>query len=361
MTKKTDQNFVTSLRKEVNQYFQKNNISKTADLNMYVKCIFMLLVYLVPYLLMVFGFVDRSFFWLFWSIMGLGMAGVGMCIMHDGNHNAFSNNRTINKLMGLTLQTLGGTYKIWKIQHNQLHHKYPNMINHDPDVSPIKLLRFSPDSNYNKIYQFQFVYAWFLYGLMTFSFATIKEFKQLIEWVRSDIITKTQYKQLMLELICWKIVYYTFILAIPLITLNISFLQWFGLFFLMHFIAGFLLAIVFQTAHIIPECQHLKYSKKLDLNSWAINQLLTTSNYSPNNKVLSWMIGGLNYQIEHHLFPGICHVHYANIADIVKRKAIEYDLPYNCKKTFFQAIFAHAKMLYYLGRPDNFLTNYHNK
>ena len=345
-----DIDFVTCLRLEVNKYFAQNNIKKTANLNMYLKCVLMLSIYIVPYCLMVLGVVHSSLFWLCWLIMGIGMAGVGMCIMHDGNHNSFSKNRNINKIMGFTLQLLGGTYKNWKIQHNQLHHKYPNMINHDPDVSPIKLLRFSPDSDYKSIYRFQFIYAWFLYGLMTFSFATIKEFKQLIEWSRNEIISVTQFRQLMLELIAWKIMYYCFILLIPILVLNISFLEWFSLFFLMHFVAGFLLAIVFQTAHIMPECKHLIFSKKPDLNTWAINQLLTTSNYSPNSKFFSWLIGGLNYQIEHHLFPGICHVHYSNISNIVKRVATEYDLPYNCKQNFLQAILAHGKMLYYLGQ-----------
>ena len=342
-------NFVTSLRSEVNKYFTKKNISKHANVNMYIKCILMLLIYIIPYVLMISGIVDKSLFWLLWLIMGIGMAGVGMCIMHDGNHNAFSKNRSINKIMGLTLQILGGTYKNWKIQHNQLHHKYPNIINHDPDVSPIKLLRFSPDSSYHKMYRFQFIYAWFLYGLMTFSFATIKEFKQLIEWQRNQIITTSQFRQLIFELIFWKLIYYFFLLFIPMLTLDISFLQWFSLFFLMHFVAGFLLAIVFQTAHIMPDCEHLKFPKKMDVNTWAINQLLTTSNYAPKSKVFSWLIGGLNYQIEHHLFPGICHVHYANISDIVKRVASDYDLPYNCQKNFIQAIFEHGKMLYYLG------------
>ena len=343
-------NFITSLRFEVNKYFSQNQIEKTANLNMYLKCILMLSIYITPYCLMISGCVDNSLFWLCWLLMGFGMAGVGMCIMHDGNHNSFSNNRNINKIMGFTLQLLGGTYKNWKIQHNQLHHKYPNVIHHDPDVSPVKLLRFSPDSDYKKIYRFQFIYAWFLYGLMTFSFATIKEFKQLIEWSRNEIITAIQFRQLMLELIGWKIMYYFFILIIPILVLNISFLEWFSLFFLMHFVAGFLLAIVFQTAHIMPDCKHLKYSEKLDLNTWAVNQLLTTSNYSPNNKLFSWLIGGLNYQIEHHLFPGICHVHYAKISPIVKKVASDYNLPYHYKKNFLQAIVAHGKMLYDLGQ-----------
>ena len=342
--------FVTSLRHEVNQYFTRNQIKKTANFNMYFKSVVMFSIYIIPYFLMVSGIVGNSFFWFCWLLMGIGMAGVGMCIMHDGNHNAFSKNRSVNKIMGFSLQLLGGTYKNWKIQHNQLHHRHPNVIHHDPDVSPIKLLRFSPDSDYKKIYRFQFIYAWFLYGLMTFSFATIKEFKQLIEWSGNDVITVSQFRQLMLELIFWKSMYYGFILLIPMLTLSINFWEWLSLFFLMHFVAGFLLAIVFQTAHIMPECKHLKFSKKLDLNTWAINQLLTTSNYSPNSRFFSWLIGGLNYQIEHHLFPGICHVHYASISHIVKRVANDYDLPYNCKQNFIQAIIAHGKMLYYLGQ-----------
>ena len=165
--------FIHSLRYDVNQYFEKNKIDKKANLNMYFKFVFMMSLYLVPYCLMIFGVVNNaSLFWILWLLMGLGMAGVGMSIMHDGNHNSFSNNRSINKIMGFTLQILGGTYKNWKIQHNKLHHKYTNIINHDPDVSPVGLLRFSPDSSYKKIHRFQFIYAWFLYGLMTFSYSS---------------------------------------------------------------------------------------------------------------------------------------------------------------------------------------------
>jgi len=346
--------FIRSLRSEVNQYFKINKIDKKANLNMYIKTIFMMSLYLIPYLLMVFGFANSTtLLILTWLFMGLGMAGIGMCVMHDGNHNSFSNSKHINKMMGFTLQMLGGTYKNWQIQHNKLHHKFTNIINHDPDVKPIKLLRFSPDSPYKKIYRFQFIYAWFLYGLMTFSFSTIKEFKQLVEWKDSGVILINEYRQLMLELIGWKLMYYFFILIIPLYTLDITLMQWFGLFFLMHFVAGFILALIFQTAHIVPDCKHLDLPEKMDVNSWAINQVLTTSNYAPNSGLFSWFIGGLNYQIEHHLFPGVCHVHYASISEIVKRKTQEYGLPYNCQPTFFSAIFEHAKMLYRLGVKPN--------
>ena len=339
-----------SLRFEVNQYFLKNKISNKGSFKLYFKAIFMFSLYFIPYFTMIFGFVDNpSFFWIFWVLMGLGMAGIGMSVMHDGNHGSFSKKKSINKIMGFSLQLIGGTNKIWKIQHNRLHHTYTNMMGHDPDVSPINLLRFSPSATYKKFHRFQFIYAWFLYGLMTFSFSTIKEFKQLFEWKKNNIISKKEFSDLMFELLFYKFMYYVFILWIPLILLEVTFFQWFGLFFLMHFVAGFLLALVFQTAHIMPDCKHISFPGKMNIDTWAVNQVLTTCNYAPNSTFISWFIGGLNYQIEHHLFPGVCHIHYADISKIVKRKTIEYSIPYNSKKSFSSAIFSHAIMLYKLG------------
>ena len=342
--------FMKSLRFEVNQYFLKRKISNKGSIKIYAKAIFMFSLYFIPYFLMIFGFIDNpSFFWIFWMLMGLGMAGIGMSVMHDGNHGSFSKKKSINKIMGFSLQLIGGTNKIWKIQHNRLHHTYTNMIGHDPDVSPINLLRFSPSAPYKNFHRFQFIYAWFLYGLMTFSFSTIKEFKQLFEWKRNSIISKKEFSDLMFELVFFKFIYYVFILWIPLILLDVTFFQWFGLFFLMHFVAGFLLALVFQTAHIMPDCIHIPFPGKMNIDTWAVNQVLTTCNYAPNSTFFSWFIGGLNYQIEHHLFPGVCHIHYSEISKIVKRKTKEYNIPYNSKKYFLTAIFSHAIMLYKLG------------
>ena len=167
-------NFIKSLRLDVNKYFSENKFDSKGSFELYFKSLFMFCLYFIPYFLMILGFVtDPSLFWIFWVLMGFGMAGIGMSVMHDGNHNSFSKKKYINKIMGSSLYFLGGTSKIWKIQHNRLHHTYTNIMGHDPDLS-IKLLRFSPEAPYKKFYRYQFIYAWFLYGLMTFSFATIK-------------------------------------------------------------------------------------------------------------------------------------------------------------------------------------------
>jgi linoleoyl-CoA desaturase len=85
-------------------------------------------------------------------------------------------------------------------------------------------------------------------------------------------------------------------------------------------------------------------------DSWAVHQLLNTTNFSPGSKVTAWFIGGLNYQIEHHLFPQICHIHYPKISAIVAETAREYNLPYNVQKTFIHAIWEHGRMLKVLGK-----------
>jgi linoleoyl-CoA desaturase len=81
--------------------------------------------------------------------------------------------------------------------------------------------------------------------------------------------------------------------------------------------------------------------------------LYNTANFAPGARLFSWYVGGLNYQVEHHLFPNICHIHYRKLSKIVRETATEYNLPYYSYKTFVSALSEHTKMLYRLGRYDN--------
>ena len=351
--KNHSKDFITELRKAVEEYFKKNNKTRFGNANMVFKSIFMLLLYFVPYTLAISGVITNNWlYWLLWVCMGVGMAGIGLSIMHDANHGSYSKNKLINRLFGLTLNILGGSAKNWRIQHNRLHHTFTNIHEMDPDVSPMGLLRFSPDAPLKKIHRLQYIYAWFFYGLMTFSWATNKEFKQLNDFKKNGFVSKKEYVPLMLEMVAWKIIYYVYIFAIPyFITGGISIGLWIICFFSLHFVAGLILATIFQTAHIMPECDYPKANEEGTIeNNWAIHQLQTTSNYAPSSRFFSWYAGGLNFQVEHHLFPNICHVHYKSISNIVKEKAEKYGLPYYSRKTYFQAIIEHAKMLKSLGK-----------
>ena len=332
--------FMLDLRHSVDNYFTQNKISRFGNINMYLKTVFMLSLYCVPYFLMILGYVDpkeSSFlFWLLWFLMGFGMAGIGMSVMHDANHGGYSKNRFVNKILGLTLNFLGGSAKNWRIQHNKLHHTFTNIHDMDPDVGPVPILRFSPDTPMLKVHKFQHIYAWFFYGLMSLSWATIKEFRQTADFKKRGLINSKEYVSLMAEMIIWKIIYYLYLLVLPMILIpNLSFGFWFLGFFTMHFVAGFILGAIFQTAHIMPDCAYPQPDDTGNIETnWIIHQLQTTSNYAPNSKLFSWFVGGLNFQVEHHLFPTICHVHYKNISKIVKAKAEEYKLPYYSQKNF---------------------------
>jgi linoleoyl-CoA desaturase len=346
--------FIKELKDEVAQYFKTHNLSKFGNGKIVFKTVFMFSLYFVPYLLMVGGIIES---WMgvyaCWILMGLGKAGVGMGVMHDANHRTYSKNQKVNKWMGKSLYLLGGFPPNWQRQHNTNHHGFTNIDGKDEDIEPAAILRFSPHKPLKKIHRYQHFYAWFLYGLMTILWITTKDFKQLIRYKKEGLPLshKQSYTKLFTYMILGKILYYVVFLVIPLLTLPVAW-YWVVMFFLtMHFISGFILGTVFQTAHVVPTSEFPVPNESGTIeNSFAIHQLYNTSDFAPRNRALSWFIGGLNYQVEHHLFPGISHVHYHKIAAIVKEKAEKYELPYYVQPGFLKAVWEHARMLKQLGR-----------
>ncbi len=161
---------------------------------------------------------------------------------------------------------------------------------------------------------------------------------------------KNEFRNGIFSIIGWKLLYYSYALIIPIII--VPFPWWLVLlaFISMHFVTGLLISIVFQVAHIIPSSEFpLPDENGLIADDWYTHQFATTSNFSPRSRLLTWLIGGLNYQIEHHLLPGVCHVHYMELSKIVVSTAEEYGMPYHSKRSFVSAIWAHTKMLRQLG------------
>ncbi len=346
--------FVKELRSRVNAYFKENNRSKNANTNMVIKTIFMLSLYFVPYFLMIFNITSNPLMNLmFWVLMGLGMAGIGFSVMHDANHGAYSKNQTTNKYLGYLINLIGGSSVNWKIQHNVLHHTYTNINEHDEDLNGT-LMRFSKHQKRIKMHRFQQVYAWFLYSLITISWTVKKDFLQLRRYKTKDLI-KTQnitFKKAYLRLVFAKLFYISFILVLPLILSSQAWWLTLLFYFIMHFTSGLFISTIFQLAHVVSETNFPKPNIDGSMeNNWAAHQLYTTANFGKKNLPLSWFVGGLNFQIEHHLFPNICHVHYRAISNIVKSTAQEFDLPYY-QNSLFGAISSHIKHLRQLGKQD---------
>lgn len=350
---KEQNDFVKTLRKRVDGYFKENDLAKTGGFKIKAKAIFMLSVYAVPYCLMIFGVVTNP--WLLWGmavLMGLGMAGIGLSVMHDANHGTFSNRKWLNNVAGFSLNFLGGNVNNWKAQHNILHHSFTNIEGYDEDIDPGSILRFSPHAEKKKIHKYQHLYAWFLYGMMTLSWTFAKDFKDVVRYQKLGIYKqlKTTFKKELSLIVVTRLIYFTYMVALPLIFMDITWWQLAIGFLTVHFVAGLTLALIFQLAHVMEETEFPVPKEGSLNNQWAAHQLQTTLNFANNKKVFSWLIGGLNFQVEHHLFPHISHVHYSKIAPIVEKTAHEFNMPYNSQNSFLKALASHGRMLYQLGR-----------
>lgn len=348
------QDFFATLNKRVNDYFKQKGLSKHANSAMVFKTIFMFSLYFVPYAFMISGSITNIWImFLLCLVMGLGVAGIGLSIMHDANHGAYSSKPWINNMLGYSLNLVGGNAFNWKVQHNVLHHTYTNVFDADEDISPRGILRMSPYSPWHKLHKYQHLYAWFFYGLMTFVWIIVKDFMRLSVYHRDGLIAKqktTPAKEWTILMVS-KLFYIGYIFVLPLLLLDLTWWQVFLGIFTMHYVAGFILAIIFQPAHVIDGTEFPEPDQHGQLDDvWAIHQLRTTTNFAHNNKILSWYVGGLNYQVEHHLFPHVCHIHYKEISKIVKATTEEYSLPYKSEPTFIGALANHAKLLKDLGK-----------
>ncbi len=358
---KSSPDFFGSLNKRVGEYFKSNGITRHANRQMYYKTIFMLCLYFVPYALIISGVVTNLWLLILMCvIMGFGTAGIGLSVMHDANHGAYSTKPWINKLLGYSLNLIGGNALNWIVQHNVLHHTYTNIHEADEDISPRGILRMCPNSKWRFFHKFQHIYAWFFYGLLTLAWILFKDFKQIFKYSKDGMLKKQKanIRQEWIILIATKITYISYIFILPFVLLSIAWWKILLGIVICQYIAGFILAIIFQPAHVIEGSEFPLPDDNGNLeNNWAIHQLHTTTNFANKSTFFSWFVGGLNYQIEHHLFPNICHVHYKKISEIVRQTAEEFGLPYKNVSTFRGAILSHARLLKELGkRPSPMLS-----
>jgi linoleoyl-CoA desaturase len=348
--------FFRTLNKKVNRYFKDHNLKKTGNIKLYFKAFIMFSLLIIPLVLLFTLNLNGWIQALFMVIIGVGMAGVGMNVMHDANHEVFSSKKWVNKLMGSSIYILAGNDYNWKVQHNVLHHTYTNIQGHDEDIDAGRIIRFSKHTKWLKIHKYQKYYSFFLYGLLTANWAITTDFKQTYQYLKRKLSygkmpnPTTQWT----KLIIGKIVYYSLWVALPL---YLGFAWWQVLvgFMIMHYTAGVILSVVFQLAHVMPNTEMPLPDKDGSMkNTWAIHQLYTTSNFAPKSWLVEFYTGGLNRQVEHHLFTQISHIHYKKIAKIVKETALEFKLPYNEYKTMWRAVKEHYNQLSVLGKKPAF-------
>lgn len=346
--------FAAAVRHNVHQYFKDRNISTKGNAALLVQTFSMLAIYIVPFVILLTVPMSAWVALGLTIVMGIGTAGIGMCVMHDAVHGSYSNKEWVNTLFGSTLYLLGANVFNWKVQHNLMHHTHTNVEGLDSDIDSKGPIRLSENAPLRPFHRYQHIHAFFFYGMMTLS-KLVQDFVQLIEYNRAGItrqLKKNPHWEF-IKLILVKALYFGIFLGLTMWLTPFSWWQILVGFLVMHWTAGFILSVIFQLAHVVEGAeQPMPNTEGVIESDWAVHELLTTSNFGRNNKLLTWYVGGLNFQIEHHLFPHICHVHYKDIAPIVEQTAKEFGLPYNQKPRFRDAIRSHVRRLRQLGQPE---------
>lgn len=352
--KKDPANFFRTLNTRVNQYFKDNNLKKTGGIRMYIKSICVISMYLIPFILILSGVFSGWGVILGYLLMGFGMVGIGFSVMHDANHGSYSRKKWVNNFFSYSMNFMGASSFTWKIQHNVLHHSYTNVYELDEDIDDKPFLRLSPHGKFKKYHRFQHYYALFLYSLSNISWVIQKDIRQLIAYNKQGITRKSGFNPTReaIIMVISKVIYFFYTIGLPIIMGASWPIVLLG-FLLMHMIAGLVITVVFQLAHVVEGPEHSTVPQSGSLhNTWAIHQLHTTANFAHKNPIVTWLTGGLNHQIEHHLFPSICHIHYPEVAKIVRSTVKEFDLPYHEHPRLYKAISSHFRVLRSLGREQ---------
>jgi linoleoyl-CoA desaturase len=339
--------FYNELRTEVNYHFVKNGITRKANNLMRLKSVIFFSLYVSLYLLILIGGITNvTGLFICWALLGIGQALLGMNIMHDTVHEAYTANSLAKYVLQIPIILIGVESKIWRIEHNILHHTYTNIEGLDQDIHPRFFFRFSANQKKRWFHKYQHLYATLLYGFLIIEWLTVKDFIKIYKYFKQGIIkTKMEAIRVILSILCKKSIFYLVFLLLPLWILPYPAATIALMFLTMIVIAGIIMTVIFQLAHVVPNTAFISQNDSEIAKNWHIHQMLTTANFATNNRVVTYLLGGLNYQIENHL----CHVHYPSIAIIVRSTAQKFNIPYIENSTFSGAIKSHYHLLQRLG------------
>jgi len=346
-----DTAFQLELRRRVDEYFRASGRRRRDCWQMYMKTAILLLGLAGSYALLV--FVAQTW----WQglvlalVLGLAAAGIGFNIQHDGVHQAYSNHPWINSLMARTLELIGGSSYIWQWKHVVLHHTYVNITGHDTDIDLGILARLTPHTRRLAFHRWQHLYLWPLYGFLAIKWQLLDDFRKLIRGRISNQPFPRPKGRNLVVLVAGKAIFFTLAFGIPLLFHSTGVvLLYYGIAGL---VTGIVLSVVFQVAHCVEEAQFPAGATSARMeHPWAIHQTETTVDFARPSRVVTWLVGGLNFQIEHHLFPRISHVNYPAISALVQETCRDFGIRYLEHRSLRAGLASHFRWLRRMGMPE---------
>jgi linoleoyl-CoA desaturase len=344
------QSFHAELKKRINNYFQETGQSATGNIKLYSKAIILFVSFIALYVHLVFFTPPTVWALLECILLGCVVAGIGFNVMHDGAHGSFSKYKWLNNLAAISLNMLGGSHFLWNMKHTVIHHAYTNIDGVDDDIDIKPWMRMSTTQPKLKMHRYQHIYFWFLYSLLYILWIFVLDYQKYFKRrIGAMPLKKMDASD---HVIFWgfKVLHLLMFLVIPIYM--VGFKSWLIGFLVFAVLSGLVISIVFQLAHTV---EHTHFPMPDDVtgkleDEWAVHQLKTTANFAPRNKVINWFVGGLNFQVEHHLFPKISHIHYPAINKIIKQACADFNVPYIEYRRMRHAVASHVSFLKQMGR-----------
>jgi linoleoyl-CoA desaturase len=349
---KGDGGLLAELRRRVDAYFRHSGRRERDCWQMYLKTAVVLSWFAASYVLLVF------FAQVWWQGLALAvslafaMAAIGFNIQHDGGHNAYSRANWMNKLAAMTLDLIGASSYLWRWKHVVFHHTYANVTGVDTDIDAGSVARLSPHQRPRRFHRWQHLYLWLLYGISASRWHLYGDFKEVITGTCGPHRIPRPKGWDLVVFLLGKVTSVGLLLALPMF-----WHPWWVVLLFYLFVTGLLgvtLSIVFQLAHCVEEADFPVPDRgTLWMNApWAVHQVRTTVDFARKSRVLAWLLGGLNFQIEHHLFPRVCHVHYPALSQIVEETCKEFGVKYSVHKTFRAGLASHYRWLRRMGQVE---------
>jgi linoleoyl-CoA desaturase len=342
--------FMRQTAKEVEQYLASRRVQIRGRLHLYAKSVVAFALTLASWLLLVLarpGTVGIAL-----CLVGLtaGTILTALCVQHDANHGAFFRTRRANHLLGWTTDALlGFSSYAWRVKHNVAHHTYTNVAGFDDDINQAPFARLTPEQHSRRWYRLQHLYLWPLYSLMVLRWQTGGDIAPLVRGRIGNSPLRLPKRWDLVGLVAGKLIFFGWAIVVPLLVY-----PWWGVaaaYAVVTMIASLITATTFQLAHCVEEADFASADElREEKRPWAVHEVETTVDFCPRNPFLTWVLGGLNFQIEHHLFPRVPHTHYREIAAIVRRNCAKHGIRYTTQPSLHVALRSHFRHLRTMGR-----------
>lgn len=348
---KTNTSFHVELKRRINEYFKTTGKSSTGGIRIFSKALFLIAGLIYCYVQLVF-FTPENFWLCMLLCVGIGafVSGVGFNVMHDGGHGSFSKSNIVNRVAAHSAEVVGASQFMWNMKHNIIHHAYTNIDGVDDDIDARPFLRMASTQKKYKMHRFQHLYFWMFYSILHIYWTLMSDYQKYFTKKIGSTPLKKMKTPDHIKFWTFKALYYSLFIVIPIV--QVGFMDWLVGYLVFSLTAGLILSLVFQLAHTVEETAFPipDVSTGRLSDEWAVHQLKTTANFATKSKLISWYVGGLNFQVEHHLFPKISHIHYPEINKIVKQACAEYNVTYIEYKRMYQAFHSHINFLKHMGR-----------